>query len=86
MSSLLRPFCPTCDPGDPVCDLLTCRRQLPLASLSGVEWDRLRGTATVAISDPKEGRLLIRSTQDVLDQWYKVSPGRDRLPITVMDL
>ncbi|XP_037078677.1 uncharacterized protein LOC119099719 [Pollicipes pollicipes] len=46
--------------------------KLPLASLCGVEWDRLRGMATVAIIDPKEGRLLIRSTQDVLDHWYKV--------------
>ncbi|XP_043206262.1 uncharacterized protein LOC122372770 isoform X1 [Amphibalanus amphitrite] len=45
--------------------------KLPLASLCGVEWDRLRGTSTVAIIDPKEGRLLIRSTQDVLNQWYK---------------
>ncbi|KAF0311646.1 hypothetical protein FJT64_017591 [Amphibalanus amphitrite] len=46
--------------------------KLPLASLTGVEWQRLRGQAAVAVSDPREGRLLFRAPQDVLDQWYKV--------------
>ncbi|XP_037083592.1 uncharacterized protein LOC119103984 [Pollicipes pollicipes] len=45
--------------------------KLPLASLTGIEWQRMRGQAAVAICDPREGRILIRATQDVLDQWYK---------------